>query len=237
MALFIHVYRTLEILQHMYLNLNYVQNVIQSIIPIISFQVITSPNLDSLQTLSNSGTHSIMLHHLGVAVDPRSEGANASVDTGVVGLGTSLTPRDNTDNGLGRINDGTTAVTLASIATTLGVASTEHVVSDGRSAIAGSAAGARDNGNGNLEQVDGGGGAALRSSSPASNGELSAGSRVRTGSSKATVGDGATGRDGGGQLQEGNIVVEGGTTERRVHSDAGDARSNSTRSARLEGTC
>lgn len=45
MTLFIHVYRTMELLQHMYLNLNYVQNVIQSIIPIISFQVITSPKL------------------------------------------------------------------------------------------------------------------------------------------------------------------------------------------------
>lgn len=173
------------------------------------------------------------MQHLGVAVDPRSEAADASVDTGVVGLGASLTPRDNTDNGLGRVNDGTTAVTLASIATTLGVASTEHVVSDGRSAVAGSAAGTRDNGNGNLEQVNGGGGAALRSSSPASNGELSASSRVRAGSSKATVGDRAAGGDGGGQLQEGNIVVEGGTAERRVHSDAGDTRSNTTRSARL----
>jgi hypothetical protein len=173
-----------------------------------------------------------LLERLGVAVDERSEAANASVDTRSVGLSTTLTPRNNTNNSVGSVNNGTTAVTLASIATTLGETSTEHVVGDGRSTVLGSAGSTRNNGNGNLEKVGGAVSTALRGSSPASNGELSTSSRVGTRGGKTTVRDGTTGGNRSGKLQESNIAVKSGTAEARVHSDAGDTRSDTTRCAR-----
>lgn len=68
---------------------------------------------------------------LDVGVDPGHQGAESGVDTRVASLSAALAPGDETNEGLGLINDGATAVTRARVLATLLNTSAEHVVGDG----------------------------------------------------------------------------------------------------------
>lgn len=106
---------------------------------------------------------------LQVGRDERSKGANPGVDTGEVGLSAALAPRDDTDELLGRGDDGAAGVTLARVLSTGGETSAEHAVGDGEtdSRVLVAASGARNNGHIDLAER-GRAAATLGSSTPSS---------------------------------------------------------------------
>jgi hypothetical protein len=107
--------------------------------------------------------------YLQVAGNEASHGrlAKVGVDTGSTSCRTALTPRDNTElDARGGVDDGAAAVTLARVLAALGESSAEHGGGDGAISIVGVAGGARDDGNINLEEVGGEGGATGRGCSP-----------------------------------------------------------------------
>jgi hypothetical protein len=103
---------------------------------------------------------------LSVAVDEGAESTNAGIDTRLVGTSTSVTPRNSTDDSVGAVDDGTTAVTLARVPATGSNTSTEHLLGDGGSTVLLSAGSTRDDRDSNLQKVDGSSGSALRGSAP-----------------------------------------------------------------------
>ena len=129
------------------------------------FGILTSPRLDHhyLQGNHTSGLRSPL-----VGVDVVDIVANAGVDTSETSLGASLTPRDKSKENLGAgIDDGSTAVTVARILTSLRETGAEHVVGDdASSSILLLACSPSDDGNGNLPQRRGQGLTALASETP-----------------------------------------------------------------------
>ncbi|KAJ3535479.1 hypothetical protein NM208_g7117 [Fusarium decemcellulare] len=156
------------------------------------------------------------VRHLSVGVDERAKAANAGVDTRKVRAGTSITPRDNTDESAGRgVNERTTAVTLARVLATRLKASADHVGGDLGSAVLGTAGSARDNRDSDLPQADGKAAATLGSGTPAF--------------LPATMAEDPL----AGQLPDGNVVVERAAAEARVNGDGRDTDKGTTRVAVL----
>lgn len=78
--------------------------------------------------------------YLQVAVDERQNSSDTSVDTRLASGSTALTPRDKADEDAGAsVDDWAAAVALAGVLAASSETSAEHVVSDGRRAIVGSA--------------------------------------------------------------------------------------------------
>jgi hypothetical protein len=103
---------------------------------------------------------------LSVAVNERAESTNTGIDTRLVGTGTSITPRDSTNDGVRAVDDGTTAVTLARVLATGSNTSTEHLVGDGGGTVLLSAGSTRHNRDRNLQKVDGSRASTLGGSTP-----------------------------------------------------------------------
>lgn len=96
---------------------------------------------------------------LQVGVNESAESTDTSVDTGSVGSGATLTPGNNTNEGLGRVDKRATRVTLARVLATGGKTSADHGGGDGGSSVVGLASGTGDDGDGDLAQVNGKAGA------------------------------------------------------------------------------
>lgn len=171
-------------------------------------------------------------HHLQVGVNERAKSTNASVDTRLAGSGAALTPGNKTNELLGAADNGASTVTLAGVLATSGETGAEHVVGDLGDAVVVAAGSAGDDGHIDLEQVGGEGGATGGGGSPASNGEGAGGVVAR--GSKGGVADGRAGGDGGGELPDGNVVVEGSAVEAGVNLDRGDADESSAGAAALQ---
>jgi hypothetical protein len=166
-----------------------------------------------------------------VLSDERQNSGEAGVNTRVVGISASIAPRNNTNERLSAVDNRATGVTLARVLSAL--ASAEHAGGDGAGAIVGVAGGAGDNRDADLEQVDGEGGTAGRSSSPASNSESGASSWVGVGGGQRGVADGAGGGDGSGQLPDGDVVVVLGGAVAGVHGHGRDGDEGTAGSTRL----
>jgi len=169
--------------------------------------------LNTLQVGSNEATESSL--------------ANVGVHTRGVGGSAAITPRNGTEEDLGGlVDDRTAGVTLARVLSTLGETGAEHLGGNSRGAVRRLAGAARDDRNINLEEVDGERLAAGRGSTPASNGEGGSSSRVGSGRGERSVRDGGAGRDGGGQLHDGDITVVGARDVARVDLDGGNTGNN-----------
>lgn len=96
-----------------------------------------------------------------VGVDPVDELADAGVDAGVVGLCAAVAPGDEAVEGLGGVDDGAARVARARVLAARGEAGAEHVGGDGRGAVLRLAGGARDDGDRDLAEGGGQGGAVL----------------------------------------------------------------------------
>lgn len=166
--------------------------------------------------------------HLQVGVDERAERANARVHTRLASLGTALTPRNKANEGLGRVDNRTSRVTLARVLATSSNAGAEHVVRDLADAVVVAAGSARDDGNVDLAE-SGGRGTVFGQSSPAGDGAGAARGRVGARGGQAGVADGGTSGDAGGKLPDGDVVVEGRAGEAGMHLDGGDADEGSAR--------
>lgn len=146
--------------------------------------------------------------------------AKVGVDTGGTSSGTALTPRNNTElHTRGSVNNGATAVTLARVLATLGQSSAEHGGGDASRAVVGVAGGTGDDGDIDLEEVDGQGLTTGAGGAPASDGGTGASSRVGSGSSQLSIRDGRAGWDRRCELQDGDIVVVGSGRVGRVDLD------------------
>jgi hypothetical protein len=173
-----------------------------------------------------------LIESLDVGVNERAERANASVDTRLTSLSTAITPGDKTNEGLGRVDNGASRVTLARVLATSSNTGTEHGVSDLADGVVVAASGAGDDGHVDLAQ-GGGRGSALSQSSPAGNGGGTAGGRVGTRGCEGSVADGAAGRDASGELPDGDVVGKSRAREAGVNLDRGDADEGSARVAVL----
>jgi hypothetical protein len=138
-------------------------------------------------------------------VNEGEERANTGVNTGVVGVRTSVTPRNNTDKCPSAVDNGATTVTLARVPSTL--ASAEHAVGDSTGTVGGAAGSAGNNRDVDLQQVGGRSAAARGGSTPASDGSSGAGGGVRAGGWEGNVADGAAGRNRSAELPDGDVVV------------------------------
>lgn len=171
---------------------------------------------------------------LDVGGDEAGEGTNVGVDAGEVGTRAALSPADDADDVAGGIvADRAAGVTLAGVDSALGNASAEHDVGD-LAAVGVVAAVTADDGDGDLLEGGGEGGAALLESTPASDGEAVAVGGVEAGRGEAGVAEGAAVlSDVLGQLPDGDVVVEGGGAEVGVDDDLGDASGDTTGGAVL----
>lgn len=107
----------------------------------------TTPSLCNIQALCKD------LRSPLVGVDPVDKVANASVDAGIVCLGTSIAPRDNTLQHFRAVNNGAARVSRARVLSTGGETGAEHVGGDGIGSVLRAASGAGDNGDSDLPQV------------------------------------------------------------------------------------
>jgi hypothetical protein len=156
------------------------------------------------------------------------------VDTWRTGSSAALTPRNNTDLDLGAgVDDGTARVTLARVLSTLGKTSAEHGGGDGTVAVVGVAGSTADDGNVDLEEVDGEGRATGGGGSPASNGEASSGSGVGARAGELGVRDGGGGGDGAGKLHDRHVVVVGTSVVAGVDLDGWNLDNGSSGGAAL----
>ena len=164
--------------------------------------------------------------YLQVLVDERELGADASVDTSVATASTAVTERHDTDKGLGASGDeGTSRVALAAVLSTGGLGGADHVVGDAAGTVLGLAGGAGDDRD--VDVAEGGGaGSAFGGGAPTGHGDGRARSGVRAGGREAHVADGGARWDGGGELEDGNVVVV--ARVRGVADDLGDLGSDTT---------
>lgn len=147
---------------------------------------------------------------LQVGVDESQECADTGVNTGQARASTSVTPRNNTKEDAGSsVNDRATAVTLAGVLASGSDTSAEHAVSDLGGAVVLAASGTGDDGHIDLAEGGGEAGATLGCGSPSCNGSGGAGGRVRAGGGKDRVLDGGASGNGGCELPDGDVVVDG----------------------------
>jgi hypothetical protein len=120
--------------------------------------------------------------------------SKVGVNTGRTSSSAALTPRNNTEqDARGGVDNGTARVTLARVLSALGKTSAEHGAGDAAGSVVGVAGGARDDGDVDLEEVDGQGLTTGGSGAPASNAEGGARGRVGARGSKFGVRDGGAG--------------------------------------------
>lgn len=155
-------------------------------------------------------------------VDEREQSGGASVYAREVGLSAAIAPRNETNEGLGGVDNRTARVTLARVTATSSKTSTEHVVGDGRGSVGGAARGAGDDRDGDLvESV--GAAATLSKSTPSGDGRSGSSSGVGSRSREGCVADGAAGRNSSRELPDGDIEVLGRAAVTGVDGDGGDA--------------
>lgn len=148
--------------------------------------------------------------------------ANARVNTGLARSRTALTPRNQANKLARRVDDRTAAVALARVLAAGRQARAKHVVRDLGDAVVLAAGSARHDGDVDLAQC-GGRRTARAGGAPAGHRGGAARGGVRAGGRKRGVADGRAGGDGGCELPDGDVVVEGRGREAWVDLDRGDA--------------
>ena len=171
------------------------------------------------------------LQRLVVLLDEGEGGADAGVDTRVVGESAALAEGNDTDKSLGGIDKRAARVTLARVLATGGKTSADHVV--GEVGVAVAAGGAGDNGHADLVERVGAGVGTGALGAPASNSDGGTGSRVGARGREADVANGAAGRDRGRELPDGNVIVRSSGVVAGVEDDGRDTDKSATGGAAL----